>query len=167
MSALQATLVLTLTGLQSQGLDLGTATFPLRVARRQDFANGAGANQASQLFSDRRTVAAATVDSLDLSGSLVNVYGESVAFTKIKGLMLVASSENVPDLIVGGAASNAWVGPFGDATHTLRLTPGGILLLTAPDADGYAVTAGTADILALENEDADDAATYDVVLWGA
>lgn len=167
MSALTLSAVLTLVGQQAQALDLWNAAAPFRFAKRQDFANGAGANQASQMFSDRRTVAAASVDSIDLSGALLNAFGESVALTKVKGLLLVASSENVPSLIVGGAASNAWVGPFGAATHTLTLRPGGILLLTAPDAAGYTVTAGTVDILAVENEHAEESATFDFVIWGA
>jgi hypothetical protein len=44
--------------------------------------------------------------------------------------------------------------------------PGGMLVMTAPDATGLAVTAGTGDKLKLANSAGSTSVTYDVIILG-
>lgn len=146
--------------------DLGTASFPLSVASSYAFANGTGANAANEVISDTRTLAASASADYDLSGVQTDAFGTVVAFTKIKALMIKAAATNTNDVVVGGAALNGAISFFGDATDKIKVKPGGMLMLVAPDANGYAITAGTADLLTIANSAGTTGVTYDIVVIG-
>lgn len=135
---------------------------PLLRDYTQALANGTGANQASQHWHDQRSTSGN--DDLDISGVLTNVFGTSIVFTKIKALIVKAAVANGNDVIVGGGASNQFATPFGSATDKVKVKPGGLLVLVAPDVNGYAVTAGTGDILRVAS--GGGSVTYDIVLIG-
>jgi hypothetical protein len=147
-------------------LDLDTADDPLARDYTQLLSSGTGANQASNMFHDQRTIVASSSENLDLSGALVNAFGVTLVFTKIKALFIRAAAANANDVLVGGAGSNCWVGWVGDATDIVKVKPGGTLLWIAPDVNGGAVVAGTGDILKVANGGAGTSVTYDVVILG-
>lgn len=148
-------------------LDLGSGKFPITYAPNWRFTNGAGANQANEVFSDIRTLTASSTENLDLAGSLTGAFGETLTFTKVKALVIVAAAGNTNDVVVGGAASNGFSTPFGDPTDTVKVKPGGALVLIAPDAAGYAVAAGTGDLLKIANGGSGTGVTYTIVIVGA
>jgi hypothetical protein len=147
-------------------LDFSTVSDPLLRDFTQLLANGTGANQVSNHWHDQRTLTASSSENLDLAGSLVNGLGQTLTFTKIKALIVKAAVANVNDVVIGNAAANAWLGPFGAVTHTIAVKPGGLVVLVAPDANGYAVTAGTVDILKVLNGGAGTSVVYDIVIIG-
>lgn len=147
-------------------VDLSSAEFPLRVNNLFSFTDGTGANQIKSMFSDQRTLSASATEDLDLAGSLTDVYGATITFTKIKLLAIFAASGNTNDVLVGGAGSNGFTSWVGDATDVVKVKPGGALILVAPDATGYAVTAGTGDLLTITNSAGSTSVTYDVVIMG-
>lgn len=134
-------------------------------ARQYAFTNGAGANQADRIFSDQRTVNASTNDDLDLAGVLTDVFGQTLTFARIKGMLISSNTANVQNFSVGGG-TNPFINWIAGTTPTVVLRPGGMFLLLAPDATGYAVTAGTGDILRIANG-AGSAIVYDIVLIGS
>lgn len=146
--------------------EFGSVAQDLKYSASHAFTDGTGANQAQKLFTDQRTLAASANESLDLSGVLTDVFGATLAFTKIKAILVKAADGNTNDVVLGGAASNAWIGPFGASTHTVAVKPGGTVMFVAPDANGYAVTAGTGDLLKVANSAGGSAVTYDIVLVG-
>lgn len=146
--------------------DLGTPLVDIDTGRKTvEFTNGTTAGKADLVFRDTRQLAGNASESLDLAGSLLDAFGATITFAKIVGIHIKAHDDNVADIVVGNAASNAFVGPFGAATHTMAVKPGGTLTLTAPKG-GWAVTAGTADLLKVLNGSAGSAANYDIVLLG-
>lgn len=147
-------------------LDLGGASYPLAISKSVVLTNGTGANQAKDMFTDRRTLAASTSEDLDLSGVLTNAFGASIAFTKIRALIISSAADNVNDVVIGGHATAACASFFGDVTDKLKVKPGGTVALIAPDAAGYAVTAVTADLLKITNGGAGTPVTYDIVIIG-
>ena len=147
-------------------LEFGGVEQTLKYSTAAAFTDGTGANQAQKLFTDQRTLAASANESLDLSGVLQDVFGATLTFTKIKAILVKAAEGNTNNVVVGGAASNGWVGPFGDTTDTVAVKPGGTVMFVAPDANGYAVTAGTADQLKVANSGAGTGVTYDIVIVG-
>lgn len=161
-----ARLALSIAAELSNPQDLGTGTFPLIVAPNWVLTNGTGANQANEVFSDIRTLTASSTENLDLAGGLTGHFGETLTFTKIKGVIIVADAGNTNDVVVGGAASNGFAALFGDATDTVKVKPGGSLALIAPDAAAYAVTAGTGDLLKIANGGSGTSVTYKIVLIG-
>lgn len=128
--------------------------------------DGTGANQADLLWHDQRTLGATTSEDLDLAGSLTDVYGATLTFARIKGLYVKAADANGANIVVGGAAANAWIGFFNATTDKFKLTPGAFSLNIAPGATAWPVVAGTGDILKIENTDG-SAATYDILIMGA
>lgn len=129
------------------------------------FTNGAGANQSDKVFADQRTVNASTNDDLDLAGVLADVFGATLTFARIKGMLIASNPNNVQNFSIG-AGTNPFATWAGGTTPTVTLRPGGLFMLVAPDATGYAVTAGTGDILRIANG-AGSAITYDIVLFGS
>jgi len=157
---------LTFTGELDSTVNLGSVSHLLSYVQNPAFANGTGANQANMVFADTRTLAASTSESLDLSGVLTNAFGASILFTKIKGIIIAAAAANTNNVLVGGAASNAFINWVGDATDIITVRPGGLFCLMAPDATAYAVTAGTGDLLKINNSSSGTGVTYDVILIG-
>jgi hypothetical protein len=150
-------------------LDLATAQVPLNFTRAVGLASGTGAGQADRIFHDRRTLAASATEDLDLAGSLVDPFGATITFARIKALLIAAAAGNTNNVIVGGAATNQFLTWVGAGTHTVVVRPGGVLALLAggADATGYAVTAGTGDLLRIANSAGGTSVDYDIVLIGA
>ena len=69
-------------------------------------------------------------------------------------------------MVVGGAPSNAFVNWVSDATDKIVIKPGGTFALIAPDANGYGVTAATADLLKVANSSSGSAVLYDIMIFG-
>ncbi len=160
---LTAILNMFLDGKYTKALDLDTVTDRLSKNFNTHFANGAGASQVNLQFHDKRTLAAGASEDLDLAGGLVDAFGQALTFAKIK-LLFLKNLSTTQTLTVGGAAANAWVGPFGAATHTLSIKPGGIATLIL-DPNGFAVTAGTGDLLKVLNS-AGATCDYYLIIWG-
>lgn len=159
----QTTISLKLRSLLSAILDLATSKAELAVEPSIVLDNGTGANQADQVWHDTRTLTSGANETLDLNGVLVNAIGASVTFTKIKVIFI--RNKGTTALTVGGAATNTFASPFGAAAHTVKVQPGGMLLLVAPDVNGFAVVAGTGDLLQIANA-AGASCDYDIVLIG-
>ncbi|MGW4641805.1 hypothetical protein ACWEN6_25025 [Sphaerisporangium sp. NPDC004334] len=167
--SLDTKLIVALTATQASTLDLASAQVPLSVRQVLELTSGTGAGKADLVFSDRRTVAASSSDSLDLAAGLTDALGTSLTFARIKAILIVAAKTNVNNVVVGGAASNGFATAFGDATDKIVLRPGALLALAAGQADatGYAVTPSTGDLLQIANSGAGSAVVYDIVLIGA
>lgn len=154
-------------GVLSGPADFGTPTFELSTGDvvAHSLQSGIAAGQADKLFADQRTLAASATENLDLAGSLLDPLGAIVTFVSVKAIMIRASAANTNNVVVGGAASNAFAGPLGGTAPTLTVPPGGIVLLTAPKT-GWPVVASTGDLLKVANGGAGTPVTYDVIVIG-
>jgi hypothetical protein len=152
----------------TQALDLGTGRAAQSLSRSMSLSSGTGAGKADRVFSDRRTLAASATEDLDLTGVLLDAFGSAITFARIKGLIIVAAAGNTNNVVVGAAATNAWATLLG-ATGTVILRPGAFLAVGTgvADATGYAVTAGTGDLLKVANSGAGTPVSYDVHIIGA
>lgn len=148
----------------TKGVGLSTCHDPLAQACALTLTDGVGDAQANQQWHARRTLAAGANESLDLAGPLRDSFGDAVAFTRLKAILLRNGSQ-AGTLTLGGG-SNAFVGWFGGAGQSLTLRPGGFALIACADATGYAVVNGAADVLRLVNNDTDHALPYEIVLVG-
>lgn len=164
---LTATLQISLAATLSKALDLLTAEPPLSYNKTFTITNGTGANQADKMFHDQRTLSASATENLDLAGVLADLFGDTITLARIKALIVYAAPGNTNDVLVGGAAANQWLSWVGDATDVVKVKPGGILVLVAPDATGYVVAGGTADQLKIANSAGSTSVTYDIVIVGA
>lgn len=146
---------------QTVGVNSNAEKRAANINKGYTFTDGVGANQMNQLYQAKRTLGGSP-DDLDLSGTaLTDVYGVSVALARIKSIYIEnLSSSNT--MTIGNASSNA-VSTFLGASSTLVLRPGGSVNLIAPDATGYVVTAGSADILRISGTSGDQ---YKIVIGG-
>jgi hypothetical protein len=166
MPTLSSTLKAALTAVYQGSPDVGTLKQEVAYSASASLSNGTGANQANALWLDTRTLAASATENLDLAGVLVDAFGNTLTFTKIKAVLVEADDTNVNDVVLGGAGSNPWLAPFGDASDTIKVKPGGFIMMVAPDANGLAVVASTGDILKVANSAGSSGVTYTIALVG-
>jgi len=133
------------------------------------FTDGTGKGQFDKLFHDRRTVAAASNDDLDLtSGVLEDIFGGQFIVARIRAFAIQLLSTD-PDATaeVGGAAANPWAGWLKGSDDAVLIEPEGIVLFVAPSAAGYPVTADSSDILRIRAPDAVQGIQYDIAMLGS
>ncbi len=162
-----ATLSASIVGLLTGAVDIGDVQHALTYGPTLSFGDGSGADQINRIFADTRTLAASANEDLDLAGGLTDAIGQVITLARVRGLLVRASPANTNNVIVGGAPANGWFTAFGGAAHTVTVRPGGLLLLGARDATGYAVTGSTGDLLRIANSSSGTAVTYDIVILGA
>lgn len=144
---------------------LGSASFTLDQQALAQFAPGTGTGKADLAFADRRTLAASATENLDLAGALTDPLGAALTFGHVKAIYVTAKAANTNNVVVGGAATNGFGGPFGGTTPTVSIPPGGFLLLAHPGA-GWTVTPATGDLLKVANSAAGTSVQYDVIVIG-
>lgn len=130
-----------------------------------EFTSGSGSGQIAKVFHDQRALSPSGTEDLDLAASLVDGLGSTITFSTIKAIYIKAASGNTNNVVIGNTGSNQFVGPFGAATHTIAVPPGGVFMITYPGT-GWTVTAGTGDLLKILNSGAGTSVTYDITLLG-
>jgi hypothetical protein len=147
--------------------DLGAAVDDDKLDVNYEIAFGTGNTPGATLninnkFTDQRTLAA-TSENLDLAGALSNRFGQTISFSRIKAIV-IQNRETTADrnLLVGGAASNAFATPFGNASDIVVIPPGGVLVLASNE--GWTVTASTGDILKIDS--GANTVIYDIAILG-
>lgn len=142
----------------------GEAEFNDRARAVIEFENGTGVGKADLLYSARRTIAANSAGNIDLAGVLTDAFGAVITAAKVKLVYIKpVSGQRVR---VGGAASNAALLWFVDATDKLDVPLTGVFCMADPT--GWTVTAGTGDILGLANPAGSGAdAVFDIIVLGA
>ncbi len=164
--ALTGEVIFKVNGTYTSSKDLSTVTDPFALSNNIAISSGTGANQADLLFHDQRTIAASSNEDLDLAGGLTDSFGATLTFVKIKTIYVSAASANTNSVVVGGAASNQFINWVGDATDKINILPGGAFMICAPSAAGYAVTAGSGDLLRVANSSSGTTVTYNIVVEG-
>lgn len=132
-------------------------------------ADGTLAGQADRMFQGSGTIAASGNVDIDLAGVLTDVFGATITFARIKGLIVRANPANTNNLVVGGAAATQFASWVGAAANTVIVRPGATLALFAGAADltAYVTAAGSSDLLRLANSGAGSTVAYELILIGA
>lgn len=167
--AVTAQLRLQISALNRLLIGLRTVTTTLDEDYTQLFSSGTGANQANALYQTEGTLSASASTTYDLNGSLTDDFGQSVTCTKLRAVIVRAATGNTNDVVVGGGGTTltaltttgAYTGPG------MPVRPGGIWIMTFPDATGGAVVAGSSDILQISNSSGSTSVTYDLIAFCA
>lgn len=148
--------------------DLGTDNYPLDIIQRYLYTNGTGVLKASKQFDDIRTIAASGSETLDLSGSLADPDGVTIAFAKVKALLIIADPNNTNDVLVGNGSNPVVGGPFGaDGSQVITIHPGDAFAMLSNSANGlFAVTNSTGDGLKVANSSSGTGVNYSIVIIG-
>lgn len=147
-------------------VDLANATKNASVITWKDsLSNGTAVDNADLLWFDERSLSSGANETLDLHGSLTNVFGTTVSFARVKLLALrLTTTTTGCSLTVGNAASNQFSSHLGGTTQTFVVRGGGWAIFYTPDATAYAA-GSSADQLKLTASA--HAITYQIVVIGA
>jgi hypothetical protein len=109
---------------------------------RDQFTDGTGIGAVNIAYDAEPVIGSGATLNLDLAGGgLLNPFGDSLTFVKVKAMRYESAEANTTNVTIG-AGSNPFLGPLGAAgTHVLK--PGGVYLWSDPN--GYTVTAATGD----------------------
>src|SRR5258705_7008961 len=102
--ALTAKVTLSVTGQQTNPLDLGTPAFPFSDALTVSLANGVAVGQADRVFTDQRTLVASATEDLDLAGVLLDPWGALITFAKLKAIIIKAAIGNTNNINISRPA---------------------------------------------------------------
>lgn len=113
-------------------------------------ADGTGLDQCDLEWEAQYTITSGSTQSIDLRGSLTTL-GQSVVMVRVKLIIIQVVTTTAGYTVEVGGVANDFCSHLGATGDKIILRGGGLLLLYAPDATAYAVTAGTADILGIKN----------------
>lgn len=118
-----------------------------------EITDGTGASQANRWYRSQQTLAAGANLDLDLAGGITDPFGATVTFTAVKWIILaVVSPDGAKSLRIGPQGlANAFQGPHGGVAAGNYVTVKYFQKFLDYSAGGWAVTAGTGDILRINN----------------
>jgi hypothetical protein len=126
-------------------------------------ATGTATGLADKIWGDVGTVGPSATVSLDLAGSMLDVFGDTFLPLKLKCIAFTSDAANLNNThLVRPAAGVPWLGASGDF---IIVPPGGGNLWYAPQA-GVVVTPTTADIIEITNAAGTNTNAYSIVLIG-
>jgi len=160
-------LQVTLSGTVSDTFDLMNPQSTFSINENQSITNGADTNEGNFVFSDLGTIAASGSVTIDLKGSLVDIFGNTVDMDILKVIIV----RNTSDQQTGGAiTSNLTVATNGigfltGTTPLVHVGPGSVFC--ASDlADGWTLAAGSADTVTIANTNTEAHAAYEFMVMG-
>ena len=166
--AVQTSISIDVQAARSVTLDQGTSKALHALAEALSWPSGTAASQADEVWSDKRVVAAAANDDLELDNLTQSDSSEgtvrSVSFAVVK-LIFVRNVSTSGRIDIGAAGSNPWAGagfPFVDGSDKAAVPFGGGWLWYDPV--GVAVSDGSADVLRIAGVTAEQ--TYRILIIG-
>ena len=146
MASLTLTSLTTLSGVYTDALDNTTPRQVIAISASDALTAGTGANQANAFFEDTRSIAGGSFETLDLTSTLEDAFGNTLLFTKIKFILIENQATTTAfNLTLSGNIMAAFLG---DGTDSVVVGPGGMFYLSSP-RDGYTVTNTTQDQLTI------------------
>ena len=130
--------------------------------------NGTTSDLVDRVWYSSASLALSANTTIDLAGSLENIYGTAITFGKVKAIVLKNLSTTAGvDLSLGPNSSNGFGGSngvWGDVSDRSTIQAQGLFFWYDPN--GVAVTAGTADILYLANLSGSTSCAYQILILG-
>lgn len=131
------------------------------------------AGGADEVVSYLLTIAGGGSADVDLT-DLTNVLQQAASFARLKQIiirLLSTTDDNTngtaaTSITVGNASANGAALFMGAVTHTITIPNGGFIAFGTPAAAGLVITASTADILKIANNDGSVAAKVQLTLIG-
>lgn len=163
MTSLNTTVRASITAVSKKTLDGRDVVDHIPNSPDIALAAGTGYGKADIAFSDQRTLATNTSETLDLTGTLVDGFGATIAAVKVKAIEIESVEANTTNLTIGGG-SNPFLFGFADVTDLFVLKPGDKAVFVS--RTGWPVTAATGDLLKVLNA-AGASAIYNIKIIAA
>ncbi len=132
-----------LEGSYRDNLGLADPLISPRVSAEIRFTDGAGADQIQLYFQERLTITDTSPNKdYDLADdTMKDPFGRTLAFTSIKGILLVPETTNLNEVEAGAAAADPWESWTPTTGSKFKVEPGSPWMLTNRSAGGWAVGA--------------------------
>jgi hypothetical protein len=138
----------------------GSILDALRLPLTFALVNGAGALGVEVQYNGLRTLGASGSEDLDLAGGLTNRKGKVITLTKLKILIVRTPAANTGNITLRTSITNGMVSLLsGDKV----LRPNSLEVIVTAHIDGWAVTAGTGDLIRVLGAEDD---RYEIALAG-
>lgn len=165
---LATTLIASIEWLRKETLDLSTVYDRAKLELNEELADGTAADQADILWHDQRTLGTGANDDLDLTALTQTVFGSTVTinFAKVSAILIV-NTDTIAGrkLQIDSSVANAFTGWCNASiTSKAEIGPDSALFLSSKK-DAWAVTAGTGDILRINNPSA-GSIVYNIAIVG-
>lgn len=150
---------------QTGSADLGSPAMTLDPIREllQFTAGTTAVNKLDVMFSDTRTLAASGTEDLDVAGVLSSAFGATITAAEVVAIFVKAHAGNTNNVNITRPSSNGL--PFLLAAGDGQGVKPGEFALFASET-GWAVTAGTGDLITITNSAGTTGVTYDIVILG-
>lgn len=138
----------------------------IREVLSHQYTHGTGANQANKWWAKNYSISVSSATTLDLTGGLVDPFGNTLTFTKIKELVFYRADNWTPtpgDLTTQG---NFFVAMNLGAAAPIYVHPGGGIQHFSSPCFGFSVVAATTDTIAITLGAASGAADVTVYMLG-
>ena len=119
--------------------------------------HGTNAYQMAALAVASGTLAGSATNTVSL-GAMADGFGDVRSFARVRFMAMQAASNNVDSVRFGGAADDPFAAWAGDPSDTVNVAPGGLVMIIAPQAAGYAV--GTSTNMMIVNTGTNSATYY-------
>ena len=164
MATVNGQMDLVIRGLETKVCDTGTSTMPHLIEIHDAIVAGSGSGQTQVIYSDSNSVASGSPVTYDLRGLLASILdGSTLTFAVVTGICIINKSTTTSQNLQVGGGSNPWITWLGATGDIIVIGPSGRFLLTSP-IDGYASSAGTADILTIASSSG--TINFDIIIWG-
>ena len=161
MGAVALVSTLTISGSYTKALDLTTPKESVSLqfpSGGQSYLNGPGSEQGNLFFADRRSLVA-TLETIDLTSTLKDAFGDTMALAKIKEIIIINNETGTgKNLTLSGNALVAF-GAGGNET----VGPKGVFHRSSP-IDGFTITNTTQDQLTIDA--GANTISYDLIIIG-
>lgn len=161
MATLTLTRSLRVTGSLVKSPDLTTGKETIDITSTTALTNGTGDNQANEFWSDQRTLAAASEDLNVQDGSLSNSFGDSLALTNCKELLILNNSTTASEILT--VSGDGLLNILGGTAPTIKVGPSGGFHWWSP-RDGGAIVSTSADVITANS--GSDTIVYKIILVG-
>ena len=170
---LVTTIKIIINSVASKTVGLVAGSGPLNNTFKVTMADGSTTGLADLIYTVSTTIASGANTTIDLLGALETIFGDELNFAKIKAIFIRNNTAVTGAvLIVGGAASNAFDGPWADSTDKSNVSPTGAAtdaiwgFVQVNPGTGWTVDA-THQNLKLEHDASDsNDISYDIVVIG-
>jgi len=171
--ALSANVTCNIDANQTKSIGPSDNTASLRVGKTNGFKNAYASTSDNTVYSSSNAIAASGSLSIDLAGSLTDLYGDAAVFSSVYSVLIVNHSGSP---IGGQTATTADIAITGNFLTTafgassswpLKATSGKYSKLLFDEPAGISITASTADTITITNSSATAIAYVDVIIVGA
>jgi hypothetical protein len=158
-----ATISLGIVGQVAKAADIGEVSYLLRQTYSHVLNDGTTDGAFDKVYADTFSIAASGSSSLDLAGSMTDIFGTAFTPVEIAAILVFADATNTNNIVVGNDTNHVPI--FSAATASIAVRPGSLFCITA-GGTGIAVTASTGDILKLTNSAGTTAVTGGIIILG-